>query len=99
MVGTGEHGSTSTERITNTASGRSITVRIAGSSTLTTLSNGDIRVTARGQVLQFYFAGDVNGPAMFLAKGRAVDIFDANTGVVTSSHVNGQRIDLCARLS
>jgi hypothetical protein len=96
---TGDHGNTSTQQITNTLSGESISVRIAGSATFTTLPNGDLRATARGQSLQFFFAGDVNGPGLFLTKGVSIDIFDATTGAATSSQVRGQRIDLCAQLS
>jgi hypothetical protein len=96
---TGEHGATSTQQITNTLSGESISVRTAGSVTFTTLPNGDQRATARGQSLQFFFAGDLNGPGLFLTKGVSVDIFDATTGAATSSQVRGQRIDLCAQLS
>ena len=96
---TGDHGATSTQQITNTLSGEAISVRTAGSVTFTTLPNGDMRATARGQSLQFFFAGDVNGPGLFLTKGVSVDIFDASTGAATSSQVRGQRIDLCARLS
>jgi hypothetical protein len=96
---TGEHGATSTQQITNTLSGESISVRTAGSVSFTTLPNGDQRATARGQSLQFFFEGDVNGPGLFLTKGVSIDIFDASTGAATSSQVRGQRIDLCARLS
>jgi hypothetical protein len=95
----GEHGDTSTQQITNTLSGESISVRTAGSVTFTALPNGDQRATARGRSLQFFFAGDVNGPGLFLTKGVSIDIFDSTTGAATSSQVRGQRIDLCARLS
>jgi hypothetical protein len=41
----------------------------------------------------------VGGPALNLTTGRVVDIFDANTGTITSSELSGRRIDFCARLT
>jgi hypothetical protein len=74
-------------------------LHLAGSVTSTLLPNGDVRSTARGRVLLFYFAGDVIGPALHLTIGRVVEILDADTGSITSSELSGQRIDVCAQLS
>ena len=88
-----------TMRVTNTLSGESVSLHVAGPVTSTLLPNGDVRSTARGRVLLFYFAGDVIGPALHLTIGRVVEIFDADTGLITSSELSGQRIDVCAQLS
>jgi hypothetical protein len=88
-----------TERLTNSVSGESASVRLGGSIVTTPLANGDVRSSAHGRVLLFYLAGDVGGPALNLTMGRVVDIFDASAGVITSSELSGRRIDMCAQLS
>jgi hypothetical protein len=88
-----------TMRVKNTHSGGSVSLRVAGPVTSTVLPNGDVRSTARGRVLLFYFAGDVIGPTLHLTIGRVVEIFDADTGLITSSELSGKRIDVCAQLS
>ena len=86
-------------RVTNALSDESVSLRIAGSIEDRLLSNGDTRSTARGRNLLFYLSGDVLGPGLFLTIGRAVEIFDADTGAITSSDLSGKRIDICAQLS
>ena len=91
--------SSGTSQVTNNLSGESVSLHVAGSGVDTELPNGDLRSTARGRALLFYFEGDVGGPGLFLSRGRVVDIFDATTGAITSTRVSGQRTDICALLS
>jgi hypothetical protein len=88
-----------TQQVTNTLTGESASLHIAGSVADTQLPNGDFRSTSRGRNLLLYFPGDVSGPGLFLTKGQVVDIFDATTGAVKSTRLNGQRTDICALLS
>jgi hypothetical protein len=88
-----------TVRVTNALSEESVSLRIAGSIEDTQLPNGDLRSIASGRNLLFYLEGDVLGPGLFFTIGRVVEIFDADTGAVTSSDLSGKRIDICAQLS
>jgi hypothetical protein len=88
-----------TDEVTNTLTGESVSLHVAGSTVNTELPSGDFQSTARGQIPLFYLAGDVGGPGLFLTKGRVVDIFDATTGAIASTRVSGQRTDICALLS
>ena len=86
------------ERVTNTLSGESVWMHIAGSVMYEPLANGGLRATSRGRVLLYYLPEDVIGPALYLTIGRSVEIFNAS-GVITSVDPSGQRIDICAELS
>jgi hypothetical protein len=88
-----------TMEVANGLTGESVSLHLGFSGVDTPLPNGDLRATAQGQSLLFYFAGDVLGPGLFLTKGHVVEIFDATTGFITSSRLNGQRTDICALLS
>jgi hypothetical protein len=93
-----------TQRVTNSLSDESVSLRVAGSIADRLLPNGDLRSTARGRNVLFYLEGDVigpglTGPGLFLTIGRVVEIFDADTGAITSSVLSGKRIDICAQLS
>jgi hypothetical protein len=87
-----------TWQITNALTGESVSFHIGASGVDTPLPDGGFRSSIRGQLVLEYFPGDVLGPGLFLTKGHAVEIFDAN-GFITSSHLNGQRTDICALLS
>jgi hypothetical protein len=88
-----------TIQVTNGLTGESVSLHVGASTVDTPLPNGDLRSTTRGQSLLFYLEGDVLGPGLFLTKGHVVEIFDAITGSITSSRLNGQRTDVCALLS
>ena len=88
-----------TIEVTNGLTGESVSLHMGFSSVETPLPDGDLRFTVRGQSLLFYLEGDVLGPGLFLTKGHVVEIFDASTGSITSSRLNGQRTDVCALLS
>ena len=88
-----------TIEVTNGFTGESVSLHVGFSGVDTPLPNGDRRFTTQGQSLLFYAAGDVLGPGLFLTKGHVVEIFDATTGHITSSRLNGQRTDICALLS
>jgi len=85
--------------VTNGFTGESVSLHLGASIVDTRLPNGDLRSTTRGQSLLFYVAGDVLGPGLFLTKGHVVEIFDATTGLITSSRLNSKRTDICALLS
>jgi hypothetical protein len=89
----------STERVTNLASGESIDLRTAGSALFTPLPNGSLRIVIRGRALIYLLPEDVGGPALLLARGRVAEVLDTTTNTITSFRLRGKRLDVCAQVS
>jgi hypothetical protein len=80
----------STERVTNLASGESIDLRTAGSALFTPLPNGSLRIVIRGRALIYLLPEDVGGPALLLARGRVAEVLDTTTDTITSFRLRGK---------
>jgi hypothetical protein len=85
-------------RVTNLSTGNSIAFNNSGPITVTPRSDGSVQVTARGQSLFYFFAGDLGGPGLLRMTGLVEETISAE-GVITSfSHTGGTTENLCATL-
>ena len=62
------------------------------------LADGTVRIETNGQVLFFLLPQDVGGPALTLATGHSVLVYDINADTVTSLRSSGRTFDVCTVL-
>ena len=89
------HGSTT---VTNVATGASIELAQSGRYVEKFLADGTVKIETNGQILFFLLPQDVGGPALTLATGRSVLIYDVNADMVTSLRSSARTFDVCAIL-
>lgn len=84
-------------RATNLESGESIVLHAFGPATLLAHPDGSMDISASGQSVLYFFPGDaIEG--LWLATGRYQAHLSAEN-IITSAHVRGQMLDLCAALA
>ena len=89
------HGSAT---VTNVATGASIELAQSGRYVEKVLADGTVRIETNGQVLFFLLPQDVGGPALTLATGHSVLVYDINADTVTSLRSSGRTFDVCTVL-
>ena len=87
-----------TATLTNLATGTSIEVKQYGRSAQTLLEDGTYKLETSGQILFFLLPQDMGGPALTLATGHTVMIYDLDLDAVTSLRPAARTLDVCAAL-
>ena len=85
--------------VTNVATGSSVSFAQSGRYVQTLLADGTFKLETNGQQLFFALPQDVGGPALTVATGHALMIFDVTADAVTSLRVSGNTIDVCSVLA
>ena len=87
-------------RVTNlNPGGRSITFNNSGAVTLTPNADGSLNVTARGQLLFYFFPEDVGGARLLRTTGIIRETLSADNVVTAFSHSGRAPENLCVTLA
>lgn len=86
-------------RVTNdTPGGRSITFNNSGAVTLTPNADGSLNITARGQLLFYFFPEDVGGARLLRTTGLIRETLSVDGVVTAFTHSGGAAENLCVTL-